>query len=904
MGMRWLKIATLALVLSLLHVAPMQAQPPSPIPFTGIDAVVIVDQSGSMGGSEYGQPGRIPADPLGLRFQATQALAGLLGDLRFYAMPNGTVRMAVISFGDPQLTTTLNWETLAPSPSASAVPSATTARELWERQLARLQELLSADYFGKRNLGYTDPEAAVILARDLFNRLPPLPSGERNIRLIVIITDGQPCLVDDLNCTDLQASHRLLRRIEAFARQNLPAPDHRLYALILENPLTGDMFWDEFREDWFAVVGEPNTPPRYAVVEDGTQMARALTNFLQDTLTEITSALTNASVDVSKGPVEIFVPPYLSALRFTVFKTTTVASGEVLLLTNPSGLVLRSIDPDVTVFGTTANIESWLIKQPPSGKWIVDVKPGANNQVQVDYTRISMLAEGEVTGGYVWQKLPVSPKLYYIDDNQQPLYDIRKDPNFPMTVKAYVLTPTGSNLEFDLADVSGTNLRYEGFFTPETAGVYTLNYKGGTQPLPGESLPYVPLDTRSAFASRVEVNVKPLTPTLRYEPFYSGRWLATDPMTLCVSFTDPNAPFTPIAGVNGLEVRALWRDTSTGNSETIVLNYDDADPSCAYRGAYVPQVGGTYELWMEANITGETNDVFARSRPEHVLTVDPLTLIRLEPIDGKLEVVSDYVSTMPFWAVMPFSVSAVARDNNGNVVDLGALVGTPANPDFSPVTATLYDAQNIDVTSGRSVVTFGNVFEIRDPSLPEGKYQAEFVGKPLNRQACRCDYATGGGVVKVAIDRATPFVVHLQRAAIAGIGALLMLLVYYLRNRDLLRRKNPLTGSLIVRLATQSSYSSDGYAYETLATLPLHNGYNERTFSAKQLGLQEHMPRLKHVTISNQSSGSDNPEDAAIRYRAEFKGRARPVTGTIAFSEDVVFYTGDDGNEYQFVYES
>lgn len=84
-------------------------------PFTGIDVLFLVDQSGSMGGREFGEESREGTDPNGLRFEAAQFAMDWLGELaNVEVSASGAIRMGVIYFGDPQASTMFELGNVSP----------------------------------------------------------------------------------------------------------------------------------------------------------------------------------------------------------------------------------------------------------------------------------------------------------------------------------------------------------------------------------------------------------------------------------------------------------------------------------------------------------------------------------------------------------------------------------------------------------------------------------------------------------------------------------------------------------------------------------------------------------------------------------------------------------------------
>src|SRR5690606_11178320 len=148
----------------------------APTNFTGIDLVMLVDQSGSMSGAYQRQP----SDPNNLRFLSADQIMQFIGDFKHYGAPDAVIRLSIIYFGDPERTITIDWTELSPT-------GINTSQ--WERQKIDLSALLTSDAFGARNFGYTNFEGALRKTQEQFDRLAPLPHNGQNLRVVLIVTD-------------------------------------------------------------------------------------------------------------------------------------------------------------------------------------------------------------------------------------------------------------------------------------------------------------------------------------------------------------------------------------------------------------------------------------------------------------------------------------------------------------------------------------------------------------------------------------------------------------------------------------------------------------------------------------------------------------------------------------------
>ena len=155
-------------------------EPPA-TPYTGLDIVFLVDQSGSMTGDPKYHP--IPNDPGGWRFEALKVIPNLIGPALFHNYKEMTVRFAVVEFG---------------TKAAVALPvTMIQARsfEEWRPQKAEIEQDL-ADYRARRedtHMNNTDPREAFELTRQIFNDMESTDSSRR-LKAIILVTDGSPCI--------------------------------------------------------------------------------------------------------------------------------------------------------------------------------------------------------------------------------------------------------------------------------------------------------------------------------------------------------------------------------------------------------------------------------------------------------------------------------------------------------------------------------------------------------------------------------------------------------------------------------------------------------------------------------------------------------------------------------------
>lgn len=143
-----------------------------------LDVIFIIDQSDSM--SEVG--GFIPNDPTEQRAYAPRWAIDWLADNAYDICADSVHRAAVISFGT-EAVVDLEMSEIAPNDIDD-----------YQRIRSRLKENISA-----RDMGQTDPKKAFEMAVQMLDDAGPLPFGGPRKRVIIFMTDGEPC-VAGLGC--------------------------------------------------------------------------------------------------------------------------------------------------------------------------------------------------------------------------------------------------------------------------------------------------------------------------------------------------------------------------------------------------------------------------------------------------------------------------------------------------------------------------------------------------------------------------------------------------------------------------------------------------------------------------------------------------------------------------------
>ena len=162
------------------------------------------------------------------------------------------------------------------------------------------------------------------LARERFDDLTALPDGENNLRVIIIITDGEPCALADVdedgNCSSLAANQAQLSDVEQLVNRVFPPATHELYILAMENP--NEPYWSTYEGQWLQIVRDPDQARVIPTASNNPDvMPREVTAIMTDIVDQLSSSLRSSPIQLNaNGRGSKFIPPYVGSVSFNVFK--------------------------------------------------------------------------------------------------------------------------------------------------------------------------------------------------------------------------------------------------------------------------------------------------------------------------------------------------------------------------------------------------------------------------------------------------------------------------------------------------------------------------------------------------------------------------------------------------------
>lgn len=215
-----------------------------------VDVVLLVDQSGSMGGAPFGMPSSVvetPNDPAGLRFAAPLAAFNILGIDRLALHRTAEYRLAVVSFGGPTTPFQPRSEYAQATLDLSRI-APTTPRE-WEATQAAIGPALSADPWvrQRKNLGSTSFVEPFQLACEQFSKHVVVPAPKR---LVILMTDGIP--ERSYETVDVSAH---LGRVRDIVRDCDALRSAEIHVVGLTN-FANLRYFDTVEELWWRITGD------------------------------------------------------------------------------------------------------------------------------------------------------------------------------------------------------------------------------------------------------------------------------------------------------------------------------------------------------------------------------------------------------------------------------------------------------------------------------------------------------------------------------------------------------------------------------------------------------------------------------------------------------------------------
>ncbi len=737
-------------------------------PYNGLDLVLLIDQSGSMGGKDFGSDSHPePNDRNQLRFEGTQAIMDILGTLYYSNRISETItlRVGVVDFGDH----TINpldkpYETIAPR----------TADD-WKLQYDDIKPFLTAKHLAdqnkvSKNLGNTDPMLAFAEARRIFDQMQQddetagLPS--HRLKAIIVLTDGAPfvprspyCSIpcEQENFDSAQYFEQLIERVAS------DFPEHRIFVVALND--SDDNYWPKTKAYW-----ETITKNRATKVDDNRTFGAKLQEILGKLVYEAIGLPEPIGVPCGRVPIR----PYLSLVQFTMHKP--VADANVSVFVPGATKPLQDGDLGVTLIGLDSFIQIARINDPPPGDWRLECPFDLADRPQIFMQDVQIQTSLESLKGLHAQGLPVRVEVRLYGSNGELLKEYA-DKRFALDVKATIVGPTKT---FEISPPRVSDGIYAGSFIPEESGDFTAQVLATTYDPDGNQL--------------VIVNTKP-TP-FAVEPLQAS-WRGgvtflqyqNVPLEYELRYRS-GAPFS-LDGLieSGYQVSAEANVKSGSQSWTVPLTLN---PAGTLTGSLKVDASGTYQHGLVVKIKdGAGNESVLVNGQVGQFQVTPTTLVRfalVKPTAKQIE-----TALMPF-SPWDFDVEVEYRDvDNKPLAPTNCFDGTPTQ--FFDLRVTDPNKKDRSKELVLKPTASPGRYRATTTSLSDlGIYRIEVAPVAKLKPNCLYDVTAIAANVEVVENR-TQYAARLGAMGVLGllvIGALVWGFV------EILSRRNPLKGTLTV----------------------------------------------------------------------------------------------------------
>jgi len=416
-----------------------------PLNCTGVDLVILVDQSGSMGGSEKHPD---PNDPLGLRFKGMLPVIQYLA-CHYKACRGAGIyhRVAVVYFG--------SWAETILEPTRIDPPS----DEEWEKLLSqKISPLLAPEAF-PRHLADTHFKEAFNQARMLFNQMPS--DGEKRLKVIILLTDGEPYVERKVgDKTEVIPVDEYMPQLVDQIKRQFPPSQYHIFVIGVNDK---EEYWSEVRGYWEEIASSVSKVQGARLIASNDIMA----SYLNDVLV----ALLGGGEEVTDT---VKVKPYLKQLIFYVHKPRPEAR---VTFKRRDG---KPLGIETKVQGEKEPIEVITINFPEPG-WIDVVRP-KDVTVQARVFKQSIQVESRCEfPDLVPTAIPMGFSCAILGDGGPlPPYD---DPKYYLTIEATLNSAESSYRHVLNLQPDGT---YAAYLLPPEVGSYAVTLTGRTKDPAGE----------------------------------------------------------------------------------------------------------------------------------------------------------------------------------------------------------------------------------------------------------------------------------------------------------------------------------------------------------------------------------------------------------------------------------
>jgi hypothetical protein len=373
---------------------PALAQEPEP--YSGVDFVFLIDQSGSMCGAACNSSIETQNDPQGFRFEGPKfAIIDFLGDQMSEIYSSSTARISIIEFGqDVDVTQyrageNIEYENVAIN---DVLPPTTIESDLdaWAVQRGQLLQRMT-DYQIERetqNLGNTDHLGAVRRAIEVLDEMQASDPSKR-LKVIVLLTDGQSAVCyprgpqdDPFAEEQCSGPGDILPQVERELDANLDGEDYLFYVVGMADETSN--YWTNNGPFWESLAARYNGEAR--LVQSQNEVAQFMGEVVNTALSRL------ALPPEGPGVISEWLPqlgnfpvrPYLQSLTFYIIRTTPA---DTVAIYQPQGIPLDLDLADgecrngLCFYELGRLIDKVVVSRPEPGMWRAEATIPASQNV-------------------------------------------------------------------------------------------------------------------------------------------------------------------------------------------------------------------------------------------------------------------------------------------------------------------------------------------------------------------------------------------------------------------------------------------------------------------------------------------------------------------------------------------
>jgi hypothetical protein len=643
----------LAAVVVAVSMAALLATRASPAladdPYTGVDFVFLIDQSGSMCGAPCQSTIETRNDPQGFRFEGPRfAIIDFLGDQMSEIYASSTARISIVEFGQD-----VDVSTYQPGANTTydniaihdVLPITTieSDRDAWQVQREQLLQRMT-DYQVERetkNLGNTDHLGAVRRAVEVLNQMQA-SDGSRRLKVVVLLTDGQSAVCyprgpqndpwADQSCI---GPGQILPQVQSEIEANLQGEDYAFYVVGMADASSN--YWTNNGPFWENLAAEHQGEAR--LVESQNEVAQFMGEIVNAALSKLALPPAGPGVITEWLPQlgDFSVRPYLQSLTFYIIRTTPTDTVDIYDPQNQAldlNLADGDCQNDVCYYALGRLIDKVVVSRPEPGKWraeaTIPTTESLYNTVRIG-TRSLLFAPQLVkpVAGRYPQGVPLDVQIAMLDLDGQPV------PQYPDNL--YALNATASVIAADGQGVAQTPLD-PGTFSGQvavnqTGEAFQIHLDGTTRTPDGEEFQVLDHDLDAGFS------IEPLTGGLVPPQGLLQQREAT------LSYQVDVDRFQDLA--DGYHYVGQFELTPPNSGTPVILPATEDGASGVFSAPYKPESAGTYaldfELFVVNEATGEQSPVPLDLAPDSqgqfdVAATKGLDLVLIQPANGSQQV--------------------------------------------------------------------------------------------------------------------------------------------------------------------------------------------------------------------------------------------------------------------------